>query len=90
MSNTFFHPVDLAKQDGKMNLTCAKNAKNAQRPSWIRQSTSLDNSHHIEINNILQSSMVSCSIPLLESGLLEHITAVSIVALVLPACHFIN
>ena len=70
-----------------MYLTCAKNA---QCPSWIRQSTSLDNRHHIEIDNILQGSMASCSIPLLESGLLEHITAVSIVALVLPACHFIN
>ena len=70
-----------------MYLTCAKNA---QRPSWIRQSTSLDNRHHIEIDNILQGSMASCSIPLLESGLLEHITAVSIVALVLPAYHFMN
>ena len=75
------------KQDGKMYLTCAKNA---QRPSWIRQSTSIDNRHHIEIDNILQGNIASCSIPLLESGLLEHITAVSIVALVLPACHFVN
>ena len=64
-----------------MYLTCAKNALH---PSWIQISTSLDNRHHIEIDNIFQDSMASCSIALFEIGLLETITVVTIVALVFP------
>ena len=75
------------EQDGKMYLTCAKNA---QRTSWIRLSTSLDNRHHIEIDNIFQASMASCSIVFFETGLLESITVVAIFALVFPCLSFIN
>ena len=54
-----------------MYLTCAKNT---QRLSWIRKSNSFDNRHHTEIVNNLQGSTANYSVPLFESGLLEHIT----------------
>ena len=67
-----------------MYLTCAENK---ERPSWIRQSNSLDNRYYIAIDNILQGSLANYSVPLFEYGLLEHISVVTIVGLVLPAYH---